>query len=103
MSEILSEKTEEVVKVKRNVTGIQCDICGKVIPVRCGNGSMYFDVTTGHNDWGNDSCESRESQDICPDCITKFVTEYLRNAVGTSRYIEIQTRYAVPFERWERE
>lgn len=103
MSEILSEVTEKVVKIARRVTGIKCDICGKIVPVNNGIESVYFEVATGHNDWGNDSCESRKSQDICPDCINKFTTEYLQDAAGTSRYIEITTRYAVNYERWERE
>ena len=102
MSEILSEATETVIKIKRNVTGIKCDVCGKIIPVDKPSKSMYFEVSSGHNDWGNDSCESRETQDICPNCITKFTTEYLRDADGTSRYIEIETRYATAYERWER-
>ena len=101
MSEILSEITEKVTKIKRNVTGIRCDICEKIIPVNSRNGSMYFNVTTGHHDWGNSSWESRESQDICPDCITKFTTKYLRNAAGSTRYIEIDTRYATAYEKWE--
>ena len=103
MSEILSETTETVLKVKRNVTGVRCDVCEKIVPVNRGVVSRYFNVRTGHNDWGNDSCDSVESQDICPDCINKFVTEYLRDSVGTTRYIDIETSYARPYERWERE
>lgn len=101
MSEILSETTETVVKIKRKVTGIKCDICEKIIPVNRGRESMYFEVYTGHNDWGNDSCESLETKDVCPDCINKFTTEYLQHAPGTSRYIEIITTYASSYERWE--
>lgn len=103
MSEILSEVTEKVVKIARRVTGIECDICGKIIPVHKRNESMYFKITTGHNDWGNDSFESRKTQDICPDCIDKFTTEYLQDADGTTKYIEIETEYARAYERWERE
>ena len=101
MSEILSETTEKVIKIKRKVTGIKCDICEKIIPVNKGDESMYFDVTTGHHDWGNDSCESIESMDICPDCIDKFVSEYLQDAARTSRYIEIETHYVYSRERYE--
>lgn len=103
MSEILSETTEKIVKIKRNITGIKCDICGEIIPVNKSDESMYFKVVTGHHDWGNDSCESRETIDICPNCICKFTSEYLQHAAGTSRYIEIETTYAYAYERWERE
>ena len=103
MSEILSEATEKVVRIKRKITGIKCDICGKIIPVNKGlDNSRYFAVRTGHNDWGNDSCESVKSYDTCPDCIIKFTTEYLQDVEGTE-YIEVETKYATANERWERE
>ena len=103
MCKVLSETTKKVTKITRKVTGIKCDICKKIIPVDEYDKSMYFDVTTGHNDWGNDSWESREHMDICPDCITKFVTEYLQDAAGTSRYIEIETTYAHEYEIQDKE
>ena len=101
MSEILSEEIERVVKIKRKVTGIKCDICGKIIPVNKGiDISKYFAVRTGHNDWGNDSYESVKNYDICPDCIIKFTTEYLQTTTGTE-YLEVQTTYATDYNRYE--
>ena len=51
-------------------------------------------VTTGHRDWGHDSCDSIEHYDICPRCINKFVADYLGNEnASLSAYIEIETEH----------
>lgn len=100
MSEVLSEVVKEIVQKKRMVTGIKCDICGKVVPIKKDNDSRYFRVVTGHNDWGNDSCDSVESKDICPECIADFTSKYLQNVQGTE-YINIDTEYATGYMRTE--
>ena len=82
MSEILSEVVETTVQETRMVTGIECDICNKVIPVSKGIESKYFEVTTGHHEWGNDSCESIEHHDICPDCMEVLSAEANQKASG---------------------
>ena len=99
MSEVLSEVVEEIVQRKRMITGVKCDICGKIVPIKKGNDSRYFRVT-GHNDWGNDSCESVEGKDICPECIADFTSKYLQNVQG-SDYINIDTNYAAGYMRTE--
>lgn len=54
---------------------IVCDKCKKVI-----NGS-YWDVTTGHHDWGNDSIDSVDSQDICSkECLCELFEEYVKRS-----------------------
>lgn len=96
----LSEKAEEVVyKTRRLVEGVECDICKKFIPAHNWKDpkSKYFKVTTGHNDWGNDSFESIEHYDIYPDCINKFMTDYISNTNGTE-YVEIETEYMRTFQ-----
>lgn len=98
MSHILSEEVEEVVYRKQSrLTAVMCDKCDKKILALNGDhdDNRYFRVTTGHHDWGNDSCESIEHFDICPTCIDTFVTEYLANASGTD-YIDIETEYVYP-------
>lgn len=100
MSEILSDTIETVTKEARKVVGVKCDVCGKVIPVNQRDNSKYYRVTTGHNEWGNDSCDSIEHADICPNCICNFVTEYLQNG-NDSSYIDIETEHAYPYQRWE--
>lgn len=100
---LISKEVEEVVRAEvHTVTGVRCDICGKDLRYKYRPNSdfleerpKYFDVTTGHHDWGNDSCDSIEHKDICLDCIVDFVSDYLSNASGTE-YIEIETHYCYP-------
>ena len=104
MSKMLSKEVKEVVTAKvRMLEGILCDKCGKVIPADRYATPMnrYYEVTTGHNDWGNDSFESREYHDICPECIGKFVADYFcdpKRGHNDTLYIEVQTKYCVARE-----
>lgn len=103
MARILSKETKEVVTVKhvvRTLEGIKCDRCGRTIPTKQFRDpeSRYFEVTTGHNDWGNDSCESIEHYDICPECIPLFVESYLATDGHGSAYLNIETEYCHPYE-----
>ena len=98
--QVFSEETREpIYKITRKCTGIKCDICNKIIPVENNRYRHYFEVTTGHHDWGNDSYESRTQYDICPDCINGFVTDYLKDAYDTTRYLEVETEYVTPGEK----
>ena len=63
----------ERVLVKRELI---CDICKKEIQHDAG----YWEVTTHHNDWGNDSCESYEHFDVCSiECLKSKFNEYCNN------------------------
>ena len=99
MSKILNKEVKEVVTSQvRMLEGIECDICGKVIPTGKykDNENRYFRVITGHHDWGSESCDSREyyDYDICPECINGFVTDYLGDSEGwDTRYIEVETKH----------
>ena len=81
---------------KEVVVAKTCDICGKQIeptptpPVGYGDKRIpFFEITTGHHDWGNDSCDSIRVLHACsPDCLMKFVDEYVRKDFG-----EIHTEY----------
>ena len=81
-------------KITKTVTGVECDICKDVIPVKSLSHSnsehRYFEVPTGHYDWGNDSCDSVETRDICPKCISKFIEEYLRDCSDTA-HLQLHT------------
>jgi ribosomal protein S26 len=79
--QIVSIKTEVLVKTT-------CDMCGCEVPERKG-----YDVTTGHNDWHNDSHESVEDKNVCSDyCLTLIFEGYLKNSY-TTKYIEIEKRH----------
>lgn len=99
MKKLSKEAQKVVVKTRRRVVGIECDICKQIIVPsgyikdRC----RYFRVSTGHNDWGNDSCESVQDLDICPNCIANFLTEYTRNIKGTE-YLGLETEYITEHE-----
>ena len=74
--------TETVTKEKQIRIGFKCDVCGK----RHNNehGKKYWSVTTQHHDWGNDSCESIETFDVCSkECLHELLDEYVRNCDGS--------------------
>lgn len=78
MSKVYSDVVKEVVSYKvKECTGIECDICGKVIDGEPrgykDDDRVYYEVTTSHHDWGNESIESIVHRDICPDCLIGFV------------------------------
>ena len=98
---IPGEKKEIIYKTTYELAGVKCDICGRVIkaPSETDLYNWFYDkykyyaVTTGHHDWGNDSYESVEHYDICPECMVKFVSEYLNKMRDSeTAYIEINTR-----------
>ena len=69
----------------KRISHLECDKCGKKIsPSRCDDGkSEYVYVHTWHNDWGNDSIESHCYYDLCIDCASKFVSNYIMNSTGS--------------------
>ena len=94
---------ETIYKVTETLVGIQCDICKERIldtggPIK----PVYYRVTTGHTDWGNDSCESIENYDVCPHCLTKFMEGYFEKAKG-SQYMEIQREVCYKHDFWSYE
>lgn len=84
-----------------------CNVCGQLIYRRSlqesdelpKNNELYsfWEVTTGHNDWGNDSPESIEHYEVCsPTCLQGLFdiyksesSEYQRN----SKYINVRHTY----------
>ena len=54
------------------------------------NSKDYYEVTTSHGDWGNDSWESLHIYDICSDeCLSKMFDEYLKFKSNTKK-LEIE-------------
>lgn len=99
---IPGEKKEVVVRTAYKLAGVKCDVCGRIINTPSienrykwmDDDYKYYLVTTGHNDWGNDSCDSIQHKDICPGCITKFVSDYLGDKkTYRSAYIAIETEH----------
>lgn len=76
-------KTEKVMVSEKRY----CDICGEEIT------GSYYEIMTGHHDWGNDSCDSIEHKDACSvKCLNDIFSQYCERA-GKGRdnteYIEI--------------
>ena len=110
------EKTEyKVTQVEMHlsyVVNVYCDRCKRLILRRPGE---YFDksvidrmkrdpdldlvdwyrVVTGHHDWGNDSCESVETKDICENCIKAELIDYALRAGKSlnTEYIEVNHKF----------
>lgn len=83
--------------VKQDVTvGLErvCDVCDKLILKKNENKTTYcigkhWRLTTGHNDWGNDSCDSVEVYDICSaECLEKQLQKYVQRE-GTA-YFDVE-------------
>lgn len=54
-----------------------CDVCNGVID----DNDAYWELTTGHHDWGNDSVDSIENFDVCSEvCLRQKFDEYVRES-----------------------
>lgn len=102
MSEKIQYKSTMVEQKVPYITELCCDKCKKIIKrkISCEFKNIrkisndrveWYDVTTGHHDWGNDSIDSIQDSNICTDCIDDILAEFKDKASGnTTRYIEIE-------------
>jgi hypothetical protein len=76
----------ETKKVEKKVLSkVTCDVCKKEIK----KGEEYYNVTTHHNDWGNDSVDSFKDFDICSDdCLKVKFVEFVK-AQEETKHIDI--------------
>lgn len=90
---------ETVTVTERRVVSnqIYCDECKKLIAETTVSPPMYdvqyWEVTTGHYDWGNDSCDSIERYQYCSrDCLKKAFDKYIDETENrqNSQYFEVQ-------------
>lgn len=89
------EKTVEVKTVlERKIEYIRCDKCNKkILPFRYQNCSnQYVNIHTWHSDWGNDSIDSHEYHDYCPECAKEVISEYIDEMSG-SEELELSNEY----------
>ena len=108
-------ETKKIVVIQDCIVSKKCDVCGKeipptVIPHKYGEPVYdYYEVTTHHNDWGNDSVDSYEYFDVCsPDCANKLWEEYIHDSAGTpnSKCIKVEhvnywTQKDTEMKRWD--
>lgn len=104
------DKKIAMVEQKTNyIRYIYCDRCKKLLYKRYCDGfeqlekqekleeTDYYHVFMGHNDWGNDSCESYEYKDFCIDCIKEEFNEYIERSKENSNteFFEINHEYGL--------
>ena len=113
-------KEKQVTQKEVYIETLRCDRCKKVIYKKYGDKFddseslspkqfleykkpvSYYVVTTGHNDWGNDSCESVDRKVVCPKCLTEEYSEYVNNInnanIWNTMYmnIEHEANYTIP-------
>ena len=94
LNKVTKKVTKEVdVTVQAFIT---CDVCGNKLNYNSWYNdtkrAAYYEVMTGHRDWGNDSCDSIKHHDICSDeCLSRFTQKWLKDANGsTTAYINIE-------------
>lgn len=77
-----------------NVECIVCDGCKKeILPTKYRErASTYIKIHTWHNDWGSESVESHEYQEMCIPCAAKYAAQYIEKASGTKQ-IECETTW----------
>lgn len=105
MAEKIQYKTAMVEQKEPFITSLYCDKCKKLIKQHISDTFIkdirnvsymhdrveWYEVTTGHHDWGNDSIDSIKHQDICLDCIDEVFNDYKNRASDTTtEYIEIE-------------
>lgn len=74
------EITKMITKKEKITEQIICDVCGKVIADANKPKIRYWELTTHHTDWGEDSVFSYEYFDLCSqDCIKTKLEEYIEN------------------------
>lgn len=83
---MINKITKKVVKEVEQIVSEEfvCDVCGKRGNYKSSSGKYekitYYRITTGHYDWGNDSCDSIEHKDACcTDCLLKILSEWLND------------------------
>ena len=81
----MKEKINKIVKTTEQITEkVTCDVCGKTIADKNNRVAKYWRLTTGHDDWGNDSCDSYMDFDLCSkECIKEKLNKYFDDCVGS--------------------
>lgn len=86
---------KEVKTIKEVGIEIKCDICKKTIAKHGIKPQYYYMVTTGHHEWGNDSIDSVQHQDICSDsCLQVAFNNYLEQVESyDTAYFDVDREY----------
>jgi hypothetical protein len=75
---------EKVSVIREFVKEIHCDTCKKEITKEM---KLYFEVSTSHALWGNDSIDSIQDYDFCSyECLVKNMGQYFLQINETQNY-----------------
>ena len=96
MSDI--QKKVQLTVTKFAIVGKKCDMCGAdILPISRTfprKPNPYLEITTHHNDWGNDSGESYAHYHACSVmCAMKFTAEYLAKNFDDINSTEIEIKH----------
>jgi hypothetical protein len=96
---MINKVTKKVVKEVEEVISEEfvCDVCGRKGEYKCNahdwEETFYFDIQTGHRDWGNDSWGSvTYTEACCTECLLKVFANWLNDDFFThssTAYIHI--------------
>ena len=105
------KETREVEVV--NGLKITCSECGKIIADLVDDNSIsetgprevypYYKLMTGHKDWGNDSVDSIDYQELCSDvCVVRSLAKFLKENKGSNTaYYELNKCCCRKFRDWK--
>lgn len=94
MSKVLSDWTKETIvetRKTKELEGIKCDNCGKVIPTVPfpETPKIYYRVRRNEQVSNSDRETTKDYADICPECLCSFAIDFFKNRTfATSVYIE---------------
>ena len=80
-------ESKQVLKTEKILKSIICDTCKREVEE-----GTYFEVTTSHGLWGNDSIDSYDYRDFCSyDCMKKDMDEHFESTEYSMKYsIEVE-------------
>ena len=89
----------------------RCDRCGRHLWYHTKDGhkkpglgtAEYYNVVTGHNDWGRDSVDSVETYDVCVGCAKKMFEEYIEDSFNKTNSLYFECHHERTWEESEEE
>lgn len=77
---------KEVTKTENVLVEVVCDTCRKTIDTK-DRSKHYYEVTTHHSRWGNDSADTYRFLDFCSyECLLENMNDYFKNGADTDCY-----------------
>lgn len=90
----------------------RCDRCGRHLWYHTKDGhkkpgvkemAHYYNIVTGHHDWGNDSIDSVETYDVCVGCAKKMFEEYIEDSYNRTNSLYFECSHERTWDEHEEE